>query len=113
LRLAGQDAYDLILLDYHMPEMDGLEACRRIRELGSASPNALTPIVALTADIQPQVNKDFRRAGANGTLLKPFTLVALRSCLEQWLPVADAPHSAALPSAVPAAEEAPLFNPRS
>ncbi len=77
--------YDLIFMDYHMPEMDGVEATQRIRELGPDSVNSTTPIVALTADIQPKVSKIFRRAGANDILLKPFTLVKMEACLNKWL----------------------------
>ena len=77
--------YDLIFMDYHMPEMDGVEATQKIRGLGADSINLTTPIVALTADIQPKVSKIFRRAGANDILLKPFTLLKMEQCLSQWL----------------------------
>ena len=77
--------YDLIFMDYHMPEMDGVMATEKIRALGKESFNFKTPIVALTADIQPKVSKVFRRAGANDILLKPFTRKKLEECLHQWI----------------------------
>lgn len=78
--------YDIIFMDYHMPEMDGITATKIIREQAEMGSNTTTPIIALTADIQPQVSKNFRRAGANDTLIKPFTRAKLTQKLTQWLP---------------------------
>lgn len=77
--------YDLILMDYHMPIMDGVLATKFIRQQTETSLNSTTPIIALTADIQPEVSKKFRRAGANDTLLKPFTREKLAQQLTKWL----------------------------
>ncbi|QQL50940.1 response regulator [Mucilaginibacter ginkgonis] len=49
VRMASQKRYDLILMDIHMPEMNGFEATKQIRS--TANPNSTTPIFALTADV--------------------------------------------------------------
>lgn len=85
LARATTKKYDLIFMDYHMPEMDGLVATEKIRELGVDSVNYSTPIVALTADIQQTVRRKFRTAGGNDMVLKPFTRETLNSCLNKWL----------------------------
>lgn len=77
--------FHLILMDYHMPIMDGIIATEEIRKLGPDSINFDTPIIALTADIQTKVSKQFRRMGANDILLKPFTRNNLARCLSQWI----------------------------
>jgi len=48
---------DLILMDVHMPQMDGLEATQKIRELEAGSENHI-PIIALTASVMKQENAD-------------------------------------------------------
>lgn len=64
----NQKTYDLILLDVHMPEIDGLEVARRIRaEIGDD-----LPVVAVTATSSPQKIKEFMAFGFDGVLLKPF-----------------------------------------
>jgi signal transduction histidine kinase/CheY-like chemotaxis protein len=68
---AARGGYDLILMDVNMPGMDGLEATRRIREL--ASPQAETPIVALTADVMTHHQAAYHAAGMNGFVPKPFS----------------------------------------
>ncbi|WP_438970477.1 ATP-binding protein [Methylophaga sp.] len=77
--------YDLILMDYHMPQMGGLDATKQIRDCGEAGANSSTPIIALTADVQSNVVNKFKRAGADDMLVKPFTLAQLDSCLNKWL----------------------------
>jgi CheY-like chemotaxis protein len=64
-------AYDLVLMDINMPGMDGMEATRRIRQLGGAV--ARTPIVALTADVMSHHTAAYRAAGMNGFVPKPFS----------------------------------------
>ncbi len=64
-------AFDLILMDVNMPGMDGLEATRRIRALGSAA--AAIPILALTADVMRHQHAAYLAAGMNGLVPKPFS----------------------------------------
>lgn len=85
LSLCMHKRYDLILMDYHMPQMGGLEATRHIRNSGQHGPNSDTPIVALTADVQRHVESQFRQAGANDLLLKPFRLEQLNNTVSYWL----------------------------
>ena len=66
---ATQD-WDLILMDLHMPEMDGLEATRTIRALHHPT-RARVPIVALTADVFPETRQHCREAGIVDLLSKP------------------------------------------
>lgn len=62
--------YDLILMDIHMPEMDGVEATTAIRKL----PNGENvPIVALTAEVFVERIKFFKNAGINDVLTKPYS----------------------------------------
>jgi CheY-like chemotaxis protein len=82
-RLANE-AFDLVLMDWQMPEMDGLEATRQIRQLpGSAS---RIPIVALTANANTGFREACLAAGANDYLAKPYSEAALGALLTQWLP---------------------------
>lgn len=70
LEAVRQRPYDLILMDVHMPEMDGLEATRAIRSFGDA--RARIPIIALTANAFAHDVETCRAAGMNGHLGKPF-----------------------------------------
>lgn len=62
--------FDLILMDVHMPVMNGLEAARRVRDDGG--PNADTPIIAITADVMAENQQQVFHAGMNDILLKPL-----------------------------------------
>ena len=89
IKLAGEKKFDIIFMDYHMPVADGIEATQAIVQLGPNSVNATTPIIALTADIQPNVKRRFRDAGAKDTLLKPFTRQNISECLNKWVFVSE------------------------
>jgi len=97
--------YDLVLMDVHMPSMDGLGATRKIRELGP--PRGRIPIVALTADAVAGVREQYLAAGMDDFLSKPFNRSELLAVVERW--VADAAAAPALaPAAGPAAPSAVL-----
>jgi diguanylate cyclase (GGDEF)-like protein len=79
-------AYDLILMDCHMPEVDGFEAGARIRELERSRGSAAVPIVALTADVQKGIEEKCQAAGMDDYLSKPFDQTRLMAKLQRWLP---------------------------
>lgn len=80
IEAAGRQRFNLILMDLHMPGMDGVEASMKIRErLGENCP----PIVALTADVVAESHESFQRAGMNGFLTKPITSDTLRNCIQE------------------------------
>jgi PAS domain S-box-containing protein len=72
---AARGAFDLILMDVQMPGVDGLEATRRIRDLGG--PAAQIPIVALTANVLAHQRQAYLEAGMNGVVAKPISPTAL------------------------------------
>lgn len=77
-----QQVYDIVFIDLHMPDMDGAEACRRIR---SESELALDiPIVAVTADISFGGEREKGASGFDEIIYKPFTDKTLVAVLEQW-----------------------------
>ena len=71
--------YDLILMDVHMPVMDGLDATRAIRRMGGTT--GQTPIIALTANVQPEQVQRCREAGMDGHVGKPIQVAELLSAL--------------------------------
>ena len=81
VELARRGHYDLILMDMQMPEMDGLEAVRRIRAL----PNGSIPIIALTANAYAEDRALCIEAGMDDHLGKPLSGAALYSTLASWL----------------------------
>jgi len=70
-RAAGTP-YDRVLMDVHMPGMDGIEATRRIRALEAETNSARTPIVALTAATSTEDRDACLAAGMDGFLVKPL-----------------------------------------
>jgi signal transduction histidine kinase len=82
LRLALEDAPDLILLDLMLPEMDGLEVCRRIRE---RDPSRRQKIMLLTARVDEQAKLTALEHGADDFLTKPFSSVEVKTRLRNLL----------------------------
>src|SRR5262245_61196563 len=86
--LAGADqGYDLVLMDVHMPVLDGLEATRSIRSLFAASLDATQaspPIVALTANAFDEDRRRCLEAGMDDYLAKPFDREDLYRVLKRW-----------------------------
>ena len=80
---AQSNVYDLILMDLHMPRMDGLKATQGIRKLAGYS---ATPIVALTASALAEDRELCLEAGMNDHLGKPITSIMLSAMLGKWLP---------------------------
>ena len=82
LERAGETPYDVIFMDIRMPVMDGLEATRRIRQL--PGPAGVTPIVAITADINPELEGKAQAAGVTQLAAKPIDPPQLRDLAERW-----------------------------
>lgn len=79
-------SYDLILMDCQMPNLDGLNASRLIRERESRRPHRRhLPIVALTANAMEGDREQCLAAGMDGYLAKPFTFDQLHHALAPWL----------------------------
>ena len=83
LELAETTPYDAILMDISMPEMDGLEATRRLR--ASAGENQDTLVVALTAHVQKEIREECTEAGMNDFLAKPVSRDQLLGKLDQLI----------------------------
>jgi CheY-like chemotaxis protein/HPt (histidine-containing phosphotransfer) domain-containing protein len=109
--------YDLVLMDVLMPEMDGLEATRQIRNPQSAVRNHQIPIIAMTAIAMQGDREKCLKAGMNDYVPKPISPQALAEALDKWLPreaavlaeqATDKPEEAAPVSAEES--EAPVFD---
>ncbi len=83
------ESFDLVLMDCHMPIMDGFEATQRIRsrEMNLALPKL--PIIALTANAIIGDRENCLAKGMDDYLSKPFTIEQLHKVLLQWLPLRE------------------------
>lgn len=76
LRLAGAGHLDAVLMDLHLPDMDGLEVMRRLRACGVTA-----PVLAVTASAMPQEREQCERAGMVAFVTKPLEAQSLHEAL--------------------------------
>jgi CheY-like chemotaxis protein len=79
-----QERFDVVLMDWQMPEMDGLEATRRIRALEQIRGMRRTPIIAVTAHATTSHRDECLAAGMDDYLIKPYSLDMLLHALRRW-----------------------------
>ncbi len=92
LAAAGQDPFDAILLDLHMPRMGGLDAAQAIRnELG----DEITPILAMTADTMSGSRERAMQAGMNDYIEKPLDVAKMYATVARWV---EAPAGSSIPA---------------
>ncbi|MEM9300861.1 MAG: response regulator [Pseudomonadota bacterium] len=94
--------YDAILMDVQMPQLDGLEACRRIKAMADRE---AVPVIALTAHAMTGDRERFLEAGMDDYLAKPIEEADLVDVLSRWLKV-DVDAAAATARPVPRGFEA-------
>jgi signal transduction histidine kinase len=82
LEVLSRERCDLVLMDLHMPRMDGIEASLRIRDMFAEE--ARPVIVALTADSIEESREVCLKAGMAGVLIKPFRRTELQDCLARF-----------------------------
>jgi PAS domain S-box-containing protein len=81
--------YDIVFMDHMMPDLDGIEAVKRIRASAGGevpSPYTAIPIIALSANAVQGAEKLFLTAGMNGFISKPIEGTALNAALKKFLP---------------------------
>jgi PAS domain S-box-containing protein len=92
-----EEAFDVVLMDLMMPDVDGLEATRRIRAAEAVTGRPRTPIIALSASVMETDRAAAQAAGMDGFAAKPVELPALRKVIAAVL---DLPATAASTPAV-------------
>lgn len=90
-----KDSFDIILMDIQMPEVDGLQASKIIRDWEQLQQRTPTPIIALTASVLPKDRQDAYNAGMNGFASKPIDKAALYGEIARCLNL-DATHQQTL-----------------
>ncbi len=80
--LFNESTFDLILMDIHMPEMDGIEATKQIRQSANIKISTL-PIIALTANVMPKDVKHYLSSGMNAHISKPIDKEQLKRTILQ------------------------------
>ena len=84
--LSKQD-FDIVLMDCHMPNMDGFDATRNVREYEKQHPDKKPiPIIAVTANAMTGDRENCLAAGMNDFISKPFKKQELYDILKKWLP---------------------------
>lgn len=73
---------DLVIADYHMPVMDGLQLLREMRQ---SSRTRFTPVLVLTTEGREDIITELRKAGATGILQKPTHADSLREAVRRAL----------------------------
>jgi PAS domain S-box-containing protein len=89
LEAHDRGGFDLILMDCHMPEMDGLEATVEIRKREKKTGKRV-PIIALTANAMAQDREECLNAGMDDHLAKPFSMQTMQEMLDRWMTRASA-----------------------
>jgi len=79
------ERFDVVLMDMHMPELDGLSATRALREREQQTGAPRMPVIAMTANAESDDGAACLTAGMDGFLSKPFGLAQLRRCLTRHL----------------------------
>ncbi len=92
LELAAQLPFDLVLMDWHMPKLDGLETTRRMKSLWPA--HRQVPIIALTANAMEGDRQKCIEVGMSDYLTKPLNMTHLAAVLNQWTTPAGQPELA-------------------
>ncbi len=87
LAMIGQQDYDLVLLDIHMPQMDGYQTATEIRRISPDGP----PVVAMTADVMTADMQRCYAAGMNDYLSKPIDINKLFTVLLKWITAGKRP----------------------
>jgi CheY-like chemotaxis protein len=83
--------FDLILMDVHMPDIDGFEAAKLIRDLYGAASREHPPIAALTANAFAEDRQRCLDAGLDDYLAKPFERHEIEALLDKWSAVRGSP----------------------
>lgn len=89
LQALRERVYDVVLMDIEMPEMDGIEATRRVRAL--AAPAGNVPVIAMTANVMKGDREKYLEAGLNDYVAKPIDRAKLTAVLARWSMRPDAP----------------------
>lgn len=84
LQMMMEEKFDLIFMDYQMPEMDGIEATQRIRNGQFGLCNPQIPIIAMTANAMKGDQDKCKEAGMDDFLSKPLVPINLKQMLEKW-----------------------------
>lgn len=85
LKKTAENAYHVILMDHMMPDMDGVETLKAVREQAKGYCQK-TPVIALTANVMSDASQVYRDMGFNGYLAKPVNAALLESSLLKYLP---------------------------
>lgn len=84
LQMLSQHAHDVVLMDWQMPDMDGLEATRQLRAGVAGRFGAVVPIIGLTANAFTEDRLACLAAGMNDYLTKPVLMASLLATVERW-----------------------------